>query len=495
MAWLGEVPGHWDVKKLKRLGEIHYGLAEPPLLKEDGLPFIRATDIYRGKINSDTIQHIDPSDISWSRAYQLKSAPRRFEWNSPGNLCQITRKIRNEEPEGNQILLLGLGIEAPWKLVDQRLDTDKQPHELHLTIKAERGSKYACPVCGKACPAHDFQEKTWRHLNFFQHHCYVHASVPRVKCPDHGVKLVDVPWARKGSAFTLLFEQAALTLVREMPVNAAARIMEITDKRLWRVVQHYVAKAVASFDLSAVQAIGLDETASKRGHNYVTVFIDMERRDKPVLFVTPGKGKETVKEFKAFLEKHDGDPEQILEVVCDMSPAFLSGVAGQLPKAQVTVDWFHIVQTFTRALDDVRKAEGRVKALPKHLRWAVLKRGDVDGLTTSQLKAMAELLDQGLDTATAWRVKERLRWVRQAPTPRAAKWRITRFINYASELVGGAHLLEPVRKALQTLRTHAERVVRRWTSTCTNARLEGLNGLFQAARARARGGTAIPRPS
>ena len=160
-------------------------------------------------------------------------------------------------------------------------------------------SKYACPVCGEACAAHDFQEKTWRHLNFFQHHCYVHASVPRVKCPDHGVKLVDVPWARKGSAFTLLFEQAALTLVREMPVNAAARIMEITDKRLWRVVQHYVAKAVASFDLSAVQAIGLDETASKRGHNYVTVFIDMERRDKPVLFVTPGKGKETVKEFKA----------------------------------------------------------------------------------------------------------------------------------------------------------------------------------------------------
>ncbi len=91
-----------------------------------------------------------------------------------------------------------------------------------------------------------------------------------------------------------------------------------------------MAKAVAAFDLSAVQAIGLDETASKRGHNYVTVFIDMERRDKPVLFVTPAKGKETVKEFKAFLEKHDGDPEQILEVVCDMSPAFLSGVAGQL---------------------------------------------------------------------------------------------------------------------------------------------------------------------
>jgi len=389
--------------------------------------------------------------------------------------------------DGNEILLLGLGIQSPWKLVDQRLDVDKQPHELHLTVGSDRGARYACPACGAECAAHDFQEKTWRHLNFFQHHCYIHASVPRVKCPEHGVKLIDVPWARKGSAFTLLFEQAALMLAREMPVNAAARIIEITDKRLWRIVEHYVAKAVAAFDLSTVQAVALDETASKRGQRYVTVFIDMQRREKPVLFVTPGHGKATLQAFAAFMRSHQGNPEQVLEVVCDMSGAFLSAVLRHLPKAQITVDWFHIVQTFTRAVDDVRKAEGRIRPLPKHLRWAVLKRGEAERLTTNQLKAMAELLDQGLDTATAWRVKERLRWVRLASTPQAARWRISRFINYATELVGESRLLEPMRKALQTLATHAERVVRRWTSTYTNARLEGLNGLFQAARARARG--------
>ncbi|WP_293726532.1 transposase, partial [Thiolapillus sp.] len=115
------------------------------------------------------------------------------------------------------------------------------------------------------------------------------------------------------------------------------------------------------------------------------------------------------------------------------------------PQAEVTVDWFHIVQTFTRALDEVRKREGRVKPLPKHLRWSVLKRGDADHLTTNQLKALAELLDQGLDTATAWRIKERLDWIRLAKTPRAARWRITRFIGYARELIGDSDLLEPVR--------------------------------------------------
>lgn len=99
----------------------------------------------------------------------------------------------------------------------------------------------------------------------------------------------------------------------------------------------------------------------------------------------------------------------------------------------------------------------------------VLKWGEVDHLTANQLMAMAELLDQRLDTATAWRVKERLRWVCQAKTPHAAQWQITRFISYASELLGDGSLLEPVRKALQTLRAHAERVVRRWTSNYANA--------------------------
>jgi len=71
--------------------------------------------------------------------------------------------------------------------------------------------------------------------------------VPRINCPEHGVHLLEVPWARKGSGFTILFEQLALSLVREMPLKAAARHIEVTDKRLWRVVHRYVEKAVNQF--------------------------------------------------------------------------------------------------------------------------------------------------------------------------------------------------------------------------------------------------------
>jgi transposase len=103
--------------------------------------------------------------------------------------------------DGTQILTLGLGLQAPWILKDQHLDTSVSPHRLDLYAETERGSLYPCPECGQVCPAHDFADKTWRHLNFFQQHCYLHARAPRTKCPEHGVKRIEVPWARPGSDF------------------------------------------------------------------------------------------------------------------------------------------------------------------------------------------------------------------------------------------------------------------------------------------------------
>ncbi len=224
------------------------------------------------------------------------------------------------------IISLGLGLEEPWKITGQILDTAKVPHELRLTIGADRGSLYPCPVCGRLSKAHDFKELTWRHLNFFQHHCLITAKVPRVCCEEHGIRQIEVPWARKGSRFTLLFEQAAMVFVREMPVLAAARIMGISDTRLWRIVLHYVNKAIAGLDLGGLKAFGMDETSARRGHRYVTVFIDLDRKERPVVFATPGKGKDTLEAFKKFLSGHGGRAENILEVVSDMSGAFISGV-------------------------------------------------------------------------------------------------------------------------------------------------------------------------
>ncbi|MGO2581405.1 MAG: ISL3 family transposase, partial [Halomonas sp.] len=304
---------------------------------------------------------------------------------------------------------------------------------------------------------------------------------------EHGVKRIEVPWARPGSDFTLLFEQAAMSLAKEMPVLAVSRQLEISDKRLWRIVHHYVGRMLGELDLSNVSTVGVDETASRRGHRYITVFLDMQRKQEPVVFAVPGCGKDAIKAFSTFLAAHGGEPDNVVEVVCDMSPAFLSGVTEYLPKAEVTVDWFHIVQTFTKRLDEVRKKERREQEHPKALRWALLKNLDNENLTPKQLAALQELVADQSATADAWVIKEKLRWIQGAPTARAARWRITNYLKVMQTAVSEKPLLKPMEKALATLERHADAVVRRWHSGLTNARLEGMNGLFQAARSRARG--------
>ncbi len=385
-----------------------------------------------------------------------------------------------------EVFAFGLGLEEPWKLLDIQFDVSLVPNRLNLKIGADRGALYPCPECGELCKAHDFQEMTWRHLNFFQHHCYLTASVPRVNCPKHGIHRAKVPWSREGSAFTLLFEQVVLTLAREMPVNALSRHIEEHDTRLWRIIRHYVSEAMNKLDLDSVKNVGIDETARSRGHNYVTTFIDMDRKDRPVIFCTPGKGQETVREFKRFLETHKGNPRNIAQVVCDMSPAFLGSVDKEFPSAAVTVDWFHIVKHFTDAVDSVRRLEARRERFPKGSRWALLK-GDA-ARTEKQKAALEDLFSRGLKTARAFLIKEKLRWVRDADDQSSARWRMTNFLKFSHEEVGGDEpVLEPIREALKTLEKHMGQVLERWKSYLTNARMEGMNGLFQAVRSRARG--------
>jgi transposase len=203
-----------------------------------------------------------------------------------------------------------LGLNEQW--IVTKSEFKPQEKRLDIFLDFIPGSEFACPECKVNAKVHDTIEKTWQHLNFFQHAAYLHARVPRIECQKDGVKLIDVPWARKQSGFTLLFEALIMAMTREMPVNAIAALVGITDKRIWRVIEHYVKKDLATQDLSEVTRIGVDETSSKRGHSYVTIFVDMDTNK--AIFVTEGKDASTVKSFKDHLLSHKGNPVKIKEV-------------------------------------------------------------------------------------------------------------------------------------------------------------------------------------
>ena len=73
IEWLGEIPEHWEVKPIKCIGTIKYGLGTPPEQRDDGVAIIRATDIHQGKIFAESIQRVDPDDVPWSRDPELRT--------------------------------------------------------------------------------------------------------------------------------------------------------------------------------------------------------------------------------------------------------------------------------------------------------------------------------------------------------------------------------------------------------------------------------------
>ena len=271
------------------------------------------------------------------------------------------------------LLQLALGLAPPWTVTGSDFDAEARRLDIHLDFAA--GSRFTCPGCGAAdCPAHDTERMTWRHLNFFQHQAYLHARVPRVRCVRCGVKKISVPWAREGGGFTLLFEALVMALVSAMPVNAVARLVGEHDTRLWRVIHHYVERARARTDLAAVTRVAIDETAARRGHHYVSLFVDIDRAR--VIFATEGKDAATVAAFADDLTAHGGDPDAVAEVCIDMSPAFIKGTGDSLANAAITFDKFHAVKIINDAVDQVRRTERKDHKLLAGTRYLWLRNPD-----------------------------------------------------------------------------------------------------------------------
>jgi len=316
-------------------------------------------------------------------------------------------------------------------------------------------------------------------LNFFQHEAYLSARVPRCNCGDCGVKTVDVPWARPGSGFTLLFEALVMVMAKAMPVKSIADLLKEHDTRLWRVLDHYVHQSRQGADFSAVTAVGMDETSSKRGHNYVSLFVDLE--SSRVLFATEGKDASTLERFKTDLEAHHGDPSHIQEICCDMSPAFIKGVENHFPEAHLTFDKFHVLKILNEAVDEVRRQEQQDRPELKRTRYLWLKNPvNLKANQAATLDAL-QVKKLNLKTARAYHIRMNFQEFWNQPL-QAAEVFLKKWYFWATH-----SRLKPIKDAAYTMRRHWEGILRWFTSKINNGILEGINSLIQAAKARARG--------
>jgi transposase len=375
-----------------------------------------------------------------------------------------------------------LGITPPWSV--SSVEFDEKLKSLTLKIDFKAGSKFEVSGHAGAHGVHDTQTKRYRHLNFFEHECHLEVRTPRVKLPNGSIRLVEPDFAGRLNGFTLLFEALVLMLAQQMPFAAVSRIVGESAHRVMAVCSKYVEIACGLADYSGVTALAVDETSRARGHSYVTLAADADARR--VLFVTEGRAAGTIEELAEYLEDHGCAASDISSVSIDMSPAFIAGVTEHLPNARITFDKFHVIGHASSAVDKMRRIEQRTDKSLKGMRWTLLK-------DTSRLKPEAAAdLDALIAkmtvkrTARAWVYKEQLREILERKQINVVRAMLAHWCNCVMR-----SKVEPMKDVARMVRTHLEGIVA-WAQTRqTNGFLEAINGLFQAAKRRARGFTRL----
>ena len=373
-----------------------------------------------------------------------------------------------------QIFGIALGLEKPWHI--EKIVFNKELSQLDIYLHFTRGFKFKMDD-SQEYTAHDTVLRKWQHLDFFQHKCFLHAKVAKVKQADGKIKTYPVPWARKGSGFTLLFEAFAMLLIEnEMPVNKVAKVVKVYPNRLWNVFNYWISRAHKQDVIADLDKIGFDETSVRKGHDYVTTLVDLDTRR--VLFATEGKGANCIEKSVTYLAKKTVNIEKIKHVCIDMSPAFISGCGKYIPNVAITFDKFHVMKEVNKAMDELRKLERIGNDMLKKHKYTFLK-----NKLSPKIKSERDfLLEMFPKLGEGYRLKYLFKDFWDLKDKEEAEAYLAFWCDIADE--SG---IFPFQKAVRTIRAHWSGIINYIESRINNGILEGLNSKIQLAKKRARG--------
>ena len=300
-----------------------------------------------------------------------------------------------------------LGLKTPWLV--QSVDLQVEEKRVTITVGYREGTLWACPQSQQRLPCHDHVERSWRHLDTCGFETVLCCRVPRVKGTDGRVFTVPVPWAEKGSRFTLLFEAFAVrVLLACQNIKAAGALVGLSWDQLHRIMERAVERGLDRRELDELRYLGLDEKSFAKGQSYVSVMTDLDKGR--VLEVMDGKEKEAGEMLLATL------PEEVLEkieAVCmDMSGSYQASVEESLPGVDIVHDRYHISAHLNDAVAKVHREENvRLQSLgDERLKGTQRLFGfDPDNFDHEQAVRFGELRDSHLKTSRAWAIKEMFR--------------------------------------------------------------------------------------
>jgi transposase len=374
-----------------------------------------------------------------------------------------------------------LGIEEPWEVQEVELDGVKGEVRVLLEHRGER--RLQCPECGTPCPGYDARPRRWRHLDTCQYRTILVAQVPRVECPQHGVRQVRVPWGEPGSGFTALFEALVIDWLKEANITAVADQLGLGWEATAGIMSRAVRRGLERRELKLPRRIGVDEVSFQKRHEYITVVHDPGKG--VVVHLADGRGRECLDTFyRSFPEE---ERTAVEAVTMDMWAAYIASTVDYIPGAETKIgfDKFHIAQHLSKAVDQVRRQENKVLLAEgderlKGTKYLWLKHPD--HFQQERWRGFEPLRTSTLRTARAWAIKT---LAMELWRYRSRAWARKAWLRWYSWAIRSR--LEPIKAVARMIKGHLEGILTAVVLGVTNARAEGLNAKIQWIKTSARG--------
>jgi transposase len=353
-----------------------------------------------------------------------------------------------------------------------------------FTIKHRRDKLY-CPECGsRDLVLRGCSRRRFRMVPIGSKVIFLDLNVQRVACKRcDTVRQVELGFADSRFSYTRAFERYVLELSKHMTILDVARHLHVSWDTIKDIQKRYLTKKFSRPSLKDLRYMAIDEIAVRKGHQYLTVVLDLE--SGAVIFAGDGKGAEALDPFWKRLNRSQAMVEA---VAIDMSPAYMNAVMSHLPRAAIVFDHFHVVKLFNDKLSDLRRdlyreAKDQLqKNVLKGTRWLLLKRPDHLDEKKREKERLDEALRLNQPLYTAYYLKEELREVWTQPCKTQAEKVLDDWIRKASSSEIG--MLKTMAK---TLSSYKSGILAYYDFPLSTGPLEGTNNKIKTMKRQAYG--------
>jgi transposase len=370
-----------------------------------------------------------------------------------------------------------LGIRDPWFI--SNIEFNEELERIDIYVNHHNPIVVACPVCGKSYSPYDHSpERIFQHLNTCQCATYIHVRLPRVNCPNHGIRQIISEFGESGSDKTYAYESYLIDLAQECSIQAVSRLTSVSWDRLWNVVDRAVDRGFSRKTHRIPEHLGVDEKSFAKGHKYETLVYDNDRGT--VEYVADNRSQQSLEEY--YRQFTVDEKQKVKSITMDMWDPYIGATRAHISDAQdkIVFDRFHVMKILNEAVDKVRKEEHnqlreqKIDILKGSRYLWLWSRENIPQWRLAEFKELQKL---DLKICRAWAIKENLR----------------HYWDYSSEIWADKYFdnwykwatrckLEPIVKAAKSIKRHYRNISTYIRHRVTNALGESINGKIEKVK-------------